>query len=78
MEAENKTTLTAEQARAIAEARKKNLDEIMFSVSAMAESGQRYAMFRLNDIMEPETIKEQLVELGYNINVDDIFFEITW
>jgi hypothetical protein len=44
----------------------------------MAESGQRYAMFRLNDIMEPETIKEQLVELGYNINVDDIFFEITW
>jgi hypothetical protein len=78
MDTKNKITLTAEQARAIAEARKRNLEEIMFSVYSMAETGHRYAMFRMNDIMEPETIKEQLVELGYNINVGDIYFEITW
>jgi hypothetical protein len=73
-----KTLITAEQAKTIQEASKKQFDDIAGTIKSMAEGGYNYASFELRRIKDPEGYKAKLIEAGYTVNISETNFSINW
>ena len=70
--------ITAQQAREKAISKRKNLEDLLATVGYCAEAGKNAACFTTKDINVTDEMKNQLIELGYNLEVDDKYFLITW
>lgn len=72
--------ITAEEARQTTLSSKKGIEQVLFSIQAMAEGGYDFASFDSEMIIDPESVKSQLEDLGFsvNINTDSNHFKVTW
>lgn len=70
--------MTAQEARAISDAKKLNTEQIMPYIESMAEAGNNYASFDPIKILDAELSKKELIELGYAVVITSSSFKITW
>lgn len=70
--------MTAQEAKALSESKKKSFDDIMYSIRVMAESGSTCAAFDLEMVKDIEGYRESLEELGYEVTIFTNTFRVSW
>lgn len=69
--------MNAQEARNITISNKKSFISILETIETMAKAGHDYATISTKDIQDPEGYAEKLIEMGYEVKVDD-YFSIKW
>lgn len=70
--------LNAEQARELMNAKKKDLNSILETIRAMANSGNNYATIETRVIADPKERQRELQGMGYNVEISENYFSIKW
>jgi len=70
--------MTAQEAMEITKNARKSLTDIVNGIRIMAEAGNDFCAYELNNVREPEEYKKHLEELGFKIEIGNTIFKITW
>jgi hypothetical protein len=70
--------MNAQQARELMNSKKKSLADVFKTIETMANSGHNYATLETGLLLDAEGYQKQLITDGYNVQVTESNFSITW
>jgi len=70
--------MKAEQARELANSKKKSLSDVRYNIECMAKNGNDYCTIELKSIQNIAEVEKALIDDGYMVSIGNGYLSIKW